>query len=177
MSSEAFHHKGHQHIYYKEGNTKVARAALCIHRIHHIKTHPLIQILLCSSQFILGIMSAVLLQFNSTCWTSPACISFLLFFLWQAGLVLLEPSKMEFYAMGWAYIWDLILGVACMGWNLSVYAYIQNDRFSRSLIDRLLNCVDFLAGLFAARWSVIKGVGLHCWCAWERRGVKGVDER
>jgi hypothetical protein len=50
----------------------VARAALCIHRIHHItsasSTHPLIQILLCFSQFIsdiLGIMSAVLLQFNS----------------------------------------------------------------------------------------------------------------
>jgi hypothetical protein len=102
---------------------------------------------------------ATSIQFN---WTSPAFISFLLFFLWQAGLVLLEPSKMEFYAMGWAYIWDLILGVACMGWNLSVYAYIQNDRSSRSLIDRLLNCVAFLAGLFAARWSVIKGVGLHC---------------
>jgi hypothetical protein len=61
MGSEAL---GHQHIYYKEGNTKVARAALCIHRIHHITSHHThsFKFSFVSSQFT----SAVLLQFNST---------------------------------------------------------------------------------------------------------------
>jgi hypothetical protein len=135
---------GHQHIYYKEGNTKVARAALCIHRIHHICfiwvfyttfTHSKF-LLFCHylvsnpnsgnhvSLWLLDLISGLcclqlnsinLLQFN--CWNLSARISFFSQFLWEASLVLFKFKGV--YALGWDWtsmecISGIDFGLACM---------------------------------------------------------------